>query len=125
MPCVVLIGNHLKMTLARGLRDRCLQFYSAVLECKVLDSPMPDLDLYEFAGGFVVGLFFRDGDEVLSETDYLKATWLELKTEDPLGLKERLLAFGVEEVVYPDPSRFFFRAPGGQVFRVAPIDGGL
>jgi hypothetical protein len=31
----------------------------------------------------------------------------------------------VTPVDYPDPTRFFFAAPGGQVFRLAPLDGGL
>jgi hypothetical protein len=31
----------------------------------------------------------------------------------------------VTPVDFPDPTRFFFAAPGGQVFRLAPIDGGL
>jgi hypothetical protein len=32
---------------------------------------------------------------------------------------------GVKEVEYPDKSRFYFQAPGGQVFRLAPEDGGI
>jgi hypothetical protein len=51
--------------------------------------------------------------------------WMELKVADPEALKARLLTFGVQEVEFPDPTRFFFQAPGGQVFRVAPLDGGI
>ena len=32
---------------------------------------------------------------------------------------------GVQEVEFEDKSRFYFQAPGGQVFRVAPMEGGL
>src|SRR5208337_2925062 len=90
-----------------------------------LSSPRDDLDLYEFEGGFVLGLFFVDAAETLSGADWLKATWLELKVADPAEWKARLQAFGVREVEFPDPTRFFFQAPGGQVFRLAPLDGGL
>ena len=48
-----------------------------------------------------------------------------IKSKNPEGLKKRLQEFGVREVDYPDKTRFFFQAPGGQVFRLAPLDGGL
>ena len=125
IPVVAHIGNHMKMTLTRDLRGHARDFYAGVLECKTLDSPLPDLDLYEFEGNFVLGLFFADPPEILSEDDYTKATWLEIKVADPAKWKARLQAFGVREVAYPDPTRFYFQAPGGQVFRLAPLDGGL
>ena len=50
---------------------------------------------------------------------------MELKVERPEELKVKLVAFGVRPIDYPDPTRFYFQAPGGQVYRLAPIDGGL
>jgi glyoxalase superfamily protein len=123
---MVHLGNHLKMDVPREQRGRAREFYAGVLGCKVLDSPRPDLDLYEFAEGVVLGLFFVDAAAALSEADQRKATWLEIKVDDPAAWKARLQAFGVQDVVdYPDPTRFYFQAPGGQVFRLAPMDGGL
>ena len=119
------IGDHIKMTLPRHLRARTREFYAGLLACKVLESPLDDLDLYRFGGGFVVGLFFAEDEQALPEVDYLKATWLEIKVDDPLLLKTRLQEFGVREVEFPDPGRFYFQAPGGQVYRIAPMDGGL
>jgi hypothetical protein len=112
------------MTLDPELRARAREFYTGVLECKSLPSPREDLDLYEFAGGFVLGLFF-DAVGALPESEYLNSTWLEIKAADPETVKARLIASGVKPVEYPDPTRFFFQAPGGQVFRLAPLDGGL
>jgi hypothetical protein len=122
---MVQLGNHLKMNLPAHLRARAREFYAGLLECKVLESPRPDLDLYEFGGGVVLGLFFVDAADALCEADYLKATWLEIKVDDPTRWKARLQAFGVHEVDFPDPTRFYFQAPGGPVFRLAPMDGGL
>jgi hypothetical protein len=122
---MVQIGNHLKMTIPHALRARTRDFYAGLLQCKPLASPREDLDLYEFEGGFVLGLFFADAAETLSEANHLKGTWLELKVADPAAWKARLQQFGVVEVEFPDPTRFFFQAPGGQVFRLAPLDGGL
>jgi 8-oxo-dGTP diphosphatase len=119
------VGNHGKIDLPRELRARAREFYAELLGCRVIESPRPDLDLYEFAGGFVLGLFLVDAADALSEADHLKATWLEIKVEDPAAYKARLLEFGVKEVDYPDPIRFYFQAPGGQVFRLALPEGGL
>jgi hypothetical protein len=120
------LGNHLKMHLAKRERESARRFYAEILGCRPLPAPpYPDLDLYEFEDGVVVGLFFLEDSEVLSRQDSQKAVWLEIKTSDPAQLEQKLLAFGVEKVDFPDPGRFYFQAPGGQVFRVAPLDGGL
>jgi hypothetical protein len=126
---MVTIGNHLKMTVSSALKTTTREFYGGLLGLKPIPSPAGNLDLYEFPGGFVLGLFFSDDRaELLTENDYLKATWLELKVDDLAGWKERLQKFGVTEIEYDDPSRFaepyprfFFQAPGGQVFRLAPL----
>lgn len=55
----------------------------------------------------------------------MKAAWLEIKAKDVEAMKRRLVEFGVKEVDYPDKTRFFFQAPSGQVFRLAPVDGGI
>jgi hypothetical protein len=120
----VVVGNHMKVNAPTALRTRLYEFYVEVLGCHTVAAPSPQFDLFEFTGGFVVGLFYGDDSEVLSEQDQLKATWLELKTSAPAALKTRLLKFGVRPVDYPDPSRFYFQAPGGLVWRVAPLDGG-
>jgi catechol 2,3-dioxygenase-like lactoylglutathione lyase family enzyme len=120
------LGNHLKMHLAHTERERARRFYVDVLGCRMLNAPpYPDVDLYEFDDGTIVGLFFKEDSEVLSVEDSEKATWLEIKTSDPGQLQKKLVEFEAERVDFPDPSRFYFRAPGGQVFRVAPLDGGL
>lgn len=39
--------------------------------------------------------------------------------------KRQLIEFGEREFEYPDKSRFYLQAPGGQVFRLAPEEGGI
>jgi hypothetical protein len=118
-------GNHLKLNVHKSLRDRVRTFYLDVLECKTMRAPMPDLDLFLFDDTFVLGVFYCDQAEVLSEEDHLKAAWMEIKAKDVEVTKRRLLEFGVKEVEYSDKMRFYFQAPGGQVFRLAPMDGGI
>lgn len=119
------IGNHLKMTIAAVHRARSRALYGDVLGCRALESPRPDLDLFEFEGGFVLGLFYVENEPTLSDDEQLRATWLELKTADPRELEAKLLTFGVKRVPFSDATRFYFQAPGGPVFRVAPLDGDL
>jgi hypothetical protein len=124
MPSVS-VGNHAKINAPAAVRQRLREFYVGTLGCQMIDAPGPDFDLFEFAGGFVFGLFFGDETAVLSAADHLKATWLELKTADPEGLKKRLLDFGVRPIDYPDTARFYFQGPDGQVWRIARLDGGI
>ena len=119
------IGNHMKFNVHKNLRERVRSFYVDVLQCTTIPSPAPDLDLFLFSDTFVLGVFFCEQAEVLSEKDHLKAAWLEIKTKDVPEVKLRLTAFGVKEVEYPDKSRFYFQAPGGEVFRLAPEEGGI
>jgi catechol 2,3-dioxygenase-like lactoylglutathione lyase family enzyme len=115
-------GNHLKMQLSPGVRERARAFYGDVLGCRTHPSPAADLDLFEFANGIFLGIYY-DAAQALPEADLLKATWLEIKSDDVPALRRKLLDFGVRPVDYSDKTRFYFQAPGGQVFRLAPEDG--
>lgn len=119
------IGNHLKTNVHKNLRDRVRTFYLDILQCKSMPAPMADLDLFVFDNDFVLGVFYYDNTNLLTEAEHLDAAWLEIKAKDVEDVKRKLLAFGVKEVEYPDKTRFFFQAPGGQVFRLAPEDGGI
>lgn len=119
------IGNHMKFNVHKNFRERVRSFYVDVLQCTTIPSPAADLDLFLFSDSFVLGVFFCEEVDVLSEADHLKAAWLEIKTKEVQEVKRRLVEFGVREVKYPDTSRFYFQAPGGQVFRLAPEDGGI
>ena len=115
----------MKFNVHKSLQERVRAFYVDVLQGTTMPSPAPNLDLYLFPDKFVLGVIFCDQGEVLSDEDHLKAAWLEIKTKDVQALKQRLVEFGVNEVEYADKSRFYFQAPGGQVFRLAPVDGGI
>src|SRR6266436_9887366 len=106
------IGNHMKFNVHKNLRERVRSFYVEVLQCTTIPGPAPDVELFLFSDGFVLGVFFCEQADVLSETDLLKAAWLEIKTKEVQDVKQRLVEFGVREVEYPDKSRFYFQAPG-------------
>lgn len=120
-----MIGNHIRTNVHKTSQARVRVFYLDILQCQPMEAPVPDLDLFVFANQFVLGVFYVDNADRLTDSEHLKAAWLEIKVKDPEAVKRKLIAFGVKEVAYPDPTRFYFQAPGGQVFRLAQIDDGI
>ncbi len=116
----VLLSNHTAVFVAKSDQDRIRKFYGDVLGCKVnVEADVVD----RFQMGDVHFIFVYQ-DAALSADDFLKAIFLELKTDDLDGLRERILAFGVRQVEIPDP-HFYFQAPGGQVFKLVGIEEDL
>ena len=62
--------------------------------------------------------------EALSDDDFLKAIFLELKADDVQEMRRKITAFGVRVLDVPDP-HLYFQAPGGQVFRLVGINEDL
>ena len=86
---MTIIGNHMKFNAHKSLRERVRSFYLDVLQCTTMPSPDPDLDLFLFSDSFVLGVFFCEQADVLSEENHLKAAWLEIKTKDVQEIKRR------------------------------------
>jgi len=63
-------------------------------------------------------------DTALDERDFLKAIYLELKTNNIEEMKQKILACGVNTLDVPDP-HLYFQAPGGQVFKLLGINEDL
>lgn len=60
----------------------------------------------------------------LSMNEFLKAIYLELKTDNIEEMRRKILAFGVNKLDVPDP-HLYFQAPGGQVFKLVGISEDL
>lgn len=110
----------MKMHALHGERARVREFYLNLLGASLLPAANENLDLFRLSDGFHVGVFYGGPETVLTNKECLRATWLEIMTTDVEGLKARLLELGVEPIDFYDKSHFYFHAPGGQVFRLAP-----
>ena len=123
---MITVGNHYKIHVSRALRAQTDALYRGALEAKPRLGSSDDTVIYELAASTpmptIVGIFYRAESEVLTSEEHLRATWLELKSSDVAATKARLVALGVREVETPDKARFFFQAPGGQVYRLASFD---
>ncbi len=71
---------------------------------------------YRFPGG---GAFSVEvTPDALDEALARRGAWLEIRTTDPVRLKNDLTAAGYARLAYPATTNFYFAAPGGQVFGV-------
>ena len=102
------------------------RFYTEVLEAQPV--PIPGGDEWS-----VFGFRFSDGSSlsVGFTRDALDAealrwgAWLELVTDEPHDLQERVLEARLPQVGYPGSNVFYFQAPGGQVWRIVSTTGEL
>jgi hypothetical protein len=111
----IALGENSKMVIHPSDRDQVPRFYRDVLGCRVTEKSKA-MDLIRLGTDFYIGAMYDDS--ALSGADRLNSIWLELRSEDPAGLKQKILQFGCKEVEFLDKEHFYFQAPGGQVFRL-------
>lgn len=104
----------------RSEQDRIREFYGDVLGGK-LRVKSDEVDRFQLGE---VHFCFVWQDTALEEGEFLRATWLKLKTDNTEEMRQKILAFGVKKLDVPDP-HLYFEAPGGQVFRLVSIDEDL
>lgn len=125
----VTIGNHVAVRVARSERERIRAFYGEVLGCKLMRT-FDDKDDFRMGDDFYLAFLYDSGrgvevdrgvsyapDDALSDADFLKAMFLELKADDAGAMRRKIVEFGVRVLEVPDP-HLYFQAPGGQVYRL-------
>ena len=132
----VIFGNHTALRARREDRDRIRAFYRDVLGCTLMRE-FDDKDDFRMGDAFHLSFLYGSGrgvavdqgvsygaEDALSDEDFLKAIFLELKSDNVDETRRRIVAFGVNVLEVPDP-HLYFQAPGGQVFRLVGIDEDL
>lgn len=122
----VILGNHSAVRVPWSERDRVRAFYLDILGCKVMRESEHKDDL-RLSGNFFFAILYENESAALNESDFRKAIYLELKTDDVEVMREKILGFGVTVLHLPDleEPHLYFQAPGGQVFRLVGIDEDL
>ena len=84
----------------------------------VVAAPTEEATLLAFLldGGGSLSVEFRE--DALSDDYAERGAWLELVSDEPLELQERVLRAGMRRIHHPQTGHFYFQAPGGQVFRI-------
>jgi hypothetical protein len=63
-------------------------------------------------------IYARPEVNALDDQQARRGAWLELATDDPVILQHTVLEAGLARVEYNATKRFYFAAPGGQVFGI-------
>jgi catechol 2,3-dioxygenase-like lactoylglutathione lyase family enzyme len=132
----VIFGNHSAVRVSPADRERIRKFYCDILGGKI-KREFNSKDDIQIGADFYISFLYGAGDgrgadkgvnyapeSVLSYDDFLKAIFLELKTDNIEEMKKKIVAFGVKVLDIPD-THLYFQAPGGQVFRLVGINEDL
>lgn len=111
----VSLGDNSKLTALPSERDRIRKFYRDVLGCPATKES-ERIDIFRVGSGFYLGVVYDDSN--LGPSEGLKAIWLDLRTDRPEELRQKILDFGIKGIAFWDKEHFYFQAPGGQVFRL-------
>ena len=109
-------------------KEKLTEFFTNILGCEAVMIPEgPGLPTPAIAFRFPGGgsLSFEFTEDALDEKQARRGAYLELKTDDPSALKEKILELGLPRVEeYISNDYFYFQAPGGQVLRIATPTSG-
>ena len=115
----VIFGNHSAVRVPRAEKDRIRRFYRDVLGCKIMREG-DEKDDFRMGDDFYIAFLYEDEGVALDESGFLKAMFLELKTDNVEEMRQKIVAFDVSVLDVPDP-HLYFHAPGGQVLRLTGI----
>lgn len=132
----IIFGNHSAVRVHKTERDGIRKFYCNLLGCKIMRE-FDNKDDIRIGSDFYISFLYAAGDgqgadkgvnygakDPLNDEDFLKAIFLELKTDNIEEMRQKIIAFGVKVLNVPDP-HLYFQAPGGQVFRLVGIEEDL
>ena len=119
---VISLGNNVHIFARPHRRRDFTWLFDTVLKC----GPVASVDhagmaepmlVIRFPGGGALSVEFTD-DAPDDDRPRLGA-WLELRADDPAALMRAALEAGLTQVRHPGHP-YYFMAPGGQVFTIAP-----
>jgi hypothetical protein len=116
------LSNSIHLYARPDTKEQLLAFFTSILSLEartvppyVAGSPEP-MYAFAFANGASLSVEFTE--DALSDQQAQRGAWLELRTDDAVGLQRKMQAFGLKRVVHPYTPFFYIQAPGGQVFRI-------
>jgi hypothetical protein len=115
------LSNSVHLYARPDTKERFLEFFTSILGLKAVVSSdavgsLEPIYAFPFPNGASLSVEFTK--DALSDQQARWGAWLELRTDDAVGLQQKALAFGLERVVHPFTPFFYIQAPGGQVFRI-------
>ncbi|HXB49129.1 MAG TPA: hypothetical protein VNW50_15315, partial [Streptosporangiaceae bacterium] len=93
----VTLGNHAAVVVSLTEQDAVRRFYRDVLGCALTRSA-DDKDDFVLGGDFYLAVVYADEAVTLGKEDFLKATYLELRTDDVEEVQQQIVDFGVKVI---------------------------
>lgn len=126
---VIALGSRAHTFARPDSKDNLIWFFTTVLGCDVLERPDGSVSrdaagrptpvyAFRFPNGGAFSVEFTE--DALDEAHARRGAYLELQSDDPPALKEKILAADVSQVEPFDSDYLYFQAPGGQVWRIVP-----
>jgi hypothetical protein len=118
---MIALSNSIHLYAGPEAKEKFVEFFTSILGLEAVASsdavgtPEP-IYAFAFANGASLSVEFTE--DALSDQQAQRGAWLELKTDDAVGLQQKVLAFGLPRVVHPYTPFFYIQAPGGQVYRI-------
>ena len=118
---MIALSNSIHLYARPDTKEQLLEFFTSMLGLEAIasadavGSPEP-IFAFRFSNGASLSVEFTE--DALSDQQAQRGAWLELRTDDAVGLQQKALAFGLPRVVHPYTPFFYIQAPGGQVFRI-------
>ena len=118
---MIALSNSIHLYARPDTKEQLLEFFTSMLGLQAVESsdavgsPEP---IYAFAFSNGASLSVEFTEDALSDQLAQRGAWLELRTDDAVGLQQKVQAFGLPRVVQPYTPFFYIQAPGGQVFRI-------
>ena len=118
---MIALSNSIHLYARPDTKEQLLEFFTSILGLEAVESsdavgsPEP-IYAFQFSNG--AGLSVEFTENALDDQQAQRGAWLELRTDDAVGLQQKVLAAGLPRVVHPYTPFFYCQAPGGQVFRI-------
>ena len=118
---MIALSNSIHLYARPDTKEQLLEFFTSVLGLQAVESsdavglPEP-IYAFKFSNGASLSVEFTE--DALSDQLAQRGAWLELRTDDAVGLQQKVQAFGLPRVIHPYTPFFYIQAPGGQVFRI-------
>ena len=122
---MIALSNSIHLYARPETKEKFLECFTGILSLQANESsdaqgsPQP-IYPFTFSNGASLSVDFTE--DALSDQQAQRGAWLELRTDNALGLQQKMLAAGLHRVVHPYTPFFYIQAPGGQVFRIVPSD---
>ena len=125
---MISLSNSIHIYARPDTKEKFLEFFTSILGLEAVESsdavgsPEP-IYAFKFSNGASLSVEFTE--DALDDQQAQRGAWLELRTDDALGLQQKVLAAGLSRVIHPFTPFFYIQAPGGQVFRIVSSEVSL